>query len=473
MAFSSLSFIFIFLPLTIILYYLPFKGEKANKFRTILLIVLSLVFYAWGAIQYLPLLVIMTLANYIFLRIWLKYRLKYNNFWTKATYVLAIILNIAVLAWGKYFSDVLPLGLSFYLFKLLSANFDLRKAAKENSEAAEPLAYKEFLAEQDFSFRKYSLYITFFPELISGPISRFKNFTPQVDTARPSAAGLARGLSRFLPALFIKVLLADPVNALRTDLISDFSNLAAAEAWLASILYTIYIYLDFASYSAMAISVGEMLGYEIPENFNEPYTATSITDFWRRWHMSLSFWFRDYVYIPLGGNRKGKARQLLNLTIVWALTGIWHGNHLNFLLWGLFYAVILIFEKLFLLDAMKNWNKHLKRIITLIVTNFAWVLFAFSDKEQLFSFLGAMFGANGASNGEAIYVITGNVVLLVLAILASTPLLRKLREKLKTSKNYNTRPAFYLKLVIFAILFVFSVSYMLDQSFASFLYFQF
>lgn len=494
MAFNSIVFLYLFLPITLVLYYLLPDKLSNTKVKSIVLIVLSLIFYSWGDIKYLPLLLLATILNYLALEGWTWFRMTRGESLTaKILFGAIVVLNVALLASGKYFLKVMPLGISFYTFKMLSAIFDIRKSLLE-SEAErlenQGLVLERKDAELDsiyptyiwtsfkedikLNFTNLLLYISFFPELISGPISRFKNFVPSIDKAKKSWNNLYQGLLRFLPALFVKVLIVDEIGALRADLLLGLGdNLGVLEAWLAAIFYTIYIYLDFASYSAMAVGLSRTLGFDSPENFNNPYSAVSITDFWRRWHMSLSSWFRDYVYIPLGGNRKGLARQLLNITVVWALTGIWHGNQLNFLLWGLFYAVILIMEKMFLLKAMDRLPKLVRRIITLFIVNMGWVLFAFPNTKDLFSMLGSMFGTNGWSNGEGIYVLTGNIFLILIALLATSELFTKFLKNLRENESWNKPYVLVIRHIVTLILLIISTAYILDQSFASFLYFQF
>ena len=503
MASNSLILLFLFLPITLALYYVDIKSDWVKNYRAVLLIIMSFVFYTWGATKWMPLLLLSILLNYAFIQLWLQIALNNRekghglSGFSKLLFVVFVLANVVLLAYFKYFSNVLPLGISFFVFKILSAWFDIRKSLLEsaafrtdiiseecsigadnfdnaNSVADKLYNKKEFLQTINFNLRNYSLYISFFPELISGPISRYKNFTPQIAEAKPSLDRLESGLRRFLPALFVKVLIADSIGALRSYLLTGMSSgLGAAEAWLISIFYTIYIYLDFASYSAMAIGLGDSLGYDVPENFNSPYSAKTITDFWRRWHMSLSYWFRDYVYIPLGGNRKGLARQLLNISIVWALTGIWHGNYFNFFLWGLFYGGILIAEKMYLLKATEKWPKLIKHALTLIIVNFGWVLFAFPKTEELFSILKSMFGANSWTNGAALYTVTANLFLILVAIFCSSSLFIKFKDAWNKSKFVNSNIGIVLEFIIVVFLFIVTVAFILDQSFASFLYFQF
>ncbi len=452
MAFNTLLFLTLFMPLGLLLYHLPvWQIRSTARGRQLLLVLLGLLFYAWGEPRRILLLIGSVLVNYLLLMIWHRQKRA-----TNLLFALAVLLNIGVLIWGKYLAASLPLGLSFYTFKLLSAWFDIRRLRKDG---------KDHLP----SLPDFALYITFFPQVISGPIGRYEHFRRQLPVLRVSGEAFRAGLMRFLPALFIKVLLADPLFQIRDRLLTQPG---AAEAWLAALLYTFYIYLDFASYSSMAIGLGQMLGYETPENFLNPYQAINVADFWRRWHITLSSWFRDYVYIPLGGNRKGQGRQILNILIVWALTGIWHGNTLNFLLWGLYYALWLLLEKFFLNRRMERWPLRLRQLITFSIVNFGWVLFAFPDFAELGSFIGALFGQNGAGGALAGYLISGNWLLLLLAIYFCTTLPGKLKKLWRSKVGEGIVPL-VVETVFVAAFLILTLAFMLDQSFASFLYFNF
>lgn len=459
MAFSSLIFLLCFFPAAILLYFLPGRsGKRADTGRKLILLGLSLIFYAWGEPRRIALLAASAVLNFGLLRLWARCKGKTKRlvFWG------ALLIDLLLLVWGKYLADSLPLGLSFYTFRLLSAWFDCRREEPEREPGRE------------LSFLDFALYISFFPQLISGPIARFEDFMPQLRHPEAKLENLYEGLKRFLPGLFIKVLLADPIYALWQRLLaSDPSAPGAAEAWLASIFYSLYIYLDFSSYSDMAIGLGKMFGFNTKENFRQPYAAVSISGFWRRWHISLSSWFRDYVYIPLGGNRRGPARQVMNIMIVWLLTGIWHGSSLNFLFWGLYYALWLLLEKFVLSRFYERWPRVLRHLFTLAVVNFAWVLFAFPKKDELFAFIGAMFGANGPGNGRALYILLSHTAVILAALFFSTPLPEKIRELWKRSRCGSSPWTAAAAYVLTGLLLLLSLAFIVDQSFSSFLYFNF
>lgn len=450
MAFSTLVFLCFFLPLGLLLYYLPiWRGRHG---RQLLLLTLSLFFYAWGEPLRVMWLIGSIVLNYLLLCLWRRLN---PGKAASILFVLTITLNLAALGYGKYLAASLPLGLSFYTFKLLSTWFDLKRA---DTEPVPPLSF--------------ALYVSFFPQLISGPIGRYSYFTAQIPKAKASPASLVQGLARFLAGLFVKVLLADAVLAVRMSLL-DAPAPGLAEAWLAALLYSLYIYLDFSSYSDMAIGLAEMFGFRTEENFNQPYSAISVADFWRRWHISLSSWFRDYVYIPLGGNRKGLSRQILNIFIVWSLTGIWHGSSLNFLLWGLYYALWLLLEKLFLAKLTGTWPSSLKRGGTFLIVTFGWVLFAFPDSSDLLTYLGTLFGNGGWGGSSALYQLSSRFVILIAAVFFSSSGPRRLAETWRKHRLADRPAALALLTATYAALLVLTFAYLLDQSFASFLYFNF
>jgi alginate O-acetyltransferase complex protein AlgI len=448
MAFNTPIFLLLFFPLSLGLFYLLRLGSK--PVGKLYLIVISLFFYAWGEARFFWLLPGLLLLNY--LGLYLCSKLKPGP--AKGLRFFLIVLDLAALIWGKYGLDHLPLGLSFFVFRLISAVVD------------------QAGIEAPLSFLDYSLYIVFFPQLISGPIARYDSFTSALRTWKPQFSDVAPGLRRFIPGLFMKVLIADPLAQARLDLL-NYQARGVAEAWLIVLIYSLYLYLDFASYSHMAIGLSRMYGLPAPENFNLPYLARNITDFWRRWHMSLSSFFRDYVYIPLGGNRKGKGRQVLNILIVWALTGIWHGSTLNFLLWGLYYGILLLLEKFFLAKALNKLPVFLQRLLTFFLVSMGWVLFAFPKKTELFDFVAGLFGSAGAGGPYALYTLLNYGLVILLGLLISFGIGKKLQENYRKSKLSQKKPVQAVHLLLTAGLLVLCMAYIIDQSFASFLYFQF
>lgn len=474
MAFSSFVFLFLFFPLSVLLYYLPGRpGQALNIRRKVILLALSLIFYAWGEPKRIALLLLSLALNYLLLR------LQEKLFGKRAKILLAagVLLNLLVLIWGKYLAASLPLGLSFYTFKLLSAWFDRYKArrADETNGADGAGTAGSGGQTQGLSCLDFALYIAFFPQLISGPIARFADFLPQLTELKADLANLSSGLRRFLPGLFIKVLLADGIYGLWLRLAGPdaVAAPALAEAWLASFFYAFYIYLDFSSYSDMAIGLGTMFGFQTKENFRQPYRAVSITDFWRRWHISLSSWFRDYVYIPLGGNRKGKARQVLNILAVWLLTGIWHGSSLNFLFWGLYYAVWLLLEKFFLAKRAERWPEAGRRLLTFLIVNLGWVLFAFPKWGELKAFAAALCGQAGVTNGQAAYLLLSHSLLIVLAALFAADVPAQAAALWQKSRLAQSPAGEILHYAAYTVLLLISLAFIVDQSFSSFLYFNF
>ena len=369
MLFSSNTFLFFFLPITVITYYLCPKRLRNGQ-----LLIASLIFYGWGEPKFLPLMLVVILLNY-FCGIAAANRMERGRS-TMPVLWIAVALNLSILCFFKYrqffFGNLLPgialpLGISFYIFQAMGYTIDVIR--------------KEVPAQR--SFLTFGTYVTLFPQLVAGPIVRYRDIAEQLRDRRENATAFAQGLQRFTLGLSKKVLLANTFgsawNALR-------ESSGCVSGWLGLACYTLQIYFDFSGYSDMAIGLGNLFGFTFLENFNYPYVSQSITEFWRRWHISLSSWFKEYVYIPLGGNRKGKARQILNIMIVWLLTGLWHGASWNFVLWGGYYAVILIAEKLWLLNRVKRWPAGIRHAGTMLAVMVGWAIFYFEDLKQLTSF---------------------------------------------------------------------------------------
>ena len=482
MVFSSLVFLCVFFPLQMLVYYLA-KGIEA---RNTVLILFSLVFYAWGEPFYIVLLLFMAFADWAISQLIYRYR---GTGKSKAFLVLGCVIDLGLLAFFKYtmfllnethdwfgFPSVvpqiaLPIGISFYTFQLLSYMVDV---------------YRQEVPAQP-KFRRLLLYVSLFHQCIAGPIVRYQDVAEQILCRHVDSEDMRNGINRFVSGLAKKVLLANVCGqiASRTilsgalaDRASNMATLESASAlalWLGCFAYALQIYLDFSAYSDMAIGMGLMVGFRYKENFNYPYLANSITDFWRRWHMSLSSFFRDYVYIPLGGNRKGKARQALNLLIVWFLTGMWHGAGWNFILWGLYYFVFLALEK-FLIPGLQRLPALFAHLYTLVVVFFGWVLFYFTDFTQGIVVLKGLFGLNGNPliNLEGRTMVLNYVFFLAVAVLACTPLPRMLYHKITSSTN---GAAIALGTVLEYALpvagLVFSISYLVGDSYNPFLYLQF
>jgi alginate O-acetyltransferase complex protein AlgI len=385
----------------------------------------NLVFYAWGEPIYVLLMLATVVINYIAGILVGKY-LSVDRPKARLVVIVNCIVNLAILVFFKY-SDLflslfklpglglaLPIGISFYTFQNISYPIDL---------------YRGETAAQR-SFIKFGTYVSLFPQLIAGPIVRYKDIGAQLSNRRETTSSFVSGIRRFTVGLCKKVLLANNIGQL-WELSLNNPDISAAGAWLGIAAFSFQLYFDFSGYSDMAIGLGRMLGFEFLENFNYPYISKSITEFWRRWHISLGSWFRDYVYIPLGGNRKGFSRQLLNITIVWSLTGFWHGASWNFLLWGIYYALWLVIEKAVLLKLFEKLPALIRHVYTLVIVVFGWVLFAVEDFGSLTAYLSALFGSNGGVDGNALYYLRNYAAVIIICALASTPVAKVFGKRLE------------------------------------------
>ena len=466
MVFSSTIFLCVYLPLVLLGYYIcPKKG------RNLFLLIVSLVFYAWGEPKYVFLMIFSILVNYIFGRLMDKHR--ENKKRLKLMLVLSVVIDIGLLSVFKYTDFIitnvnaifganfdllniaLPIGISFYTFQAMSYTIDV---------------YRDDVRVQK-NLIDFGMYITMFPQLIAGPIVRYADVQDQLADRSVTTADFSEGVMRFVVGLGKKVLLANQMGAVWSDIYALGGDVSALMAWTGAIAYTFQIYFDFSGYSDMAIGLGRMFGFKFPENFRYPYQSVSITDFWRRWHITLSTWFKEYLYIPLGGNRRGLARQALNLLIVWSLTGFWHGAGWNFVMWGLYYFVILFIEKLFLLKALDKLPKFFRHVYALLLIIIGWVIFASDDVSVLLPYLGSMFGANGAIGGMDVYTLLTKAVLLIICCIASTELPKKLF--LSAAGAMNEKAAFTLKSVLTIALLALSMILLIGDSYNPFLYFRF
>jgi hypothetical protein len=466
MVFSSTIFLCVYLPLVLLGYYIcPKKG------RNLFLLIASLVFYAWGEPKYVFLMIFSILVNYIFGRLMDKHR--ENKKRLKLMLVLSVIIDLGLLSVFKYTDFIitnvnaifganfdllniaLPIGISFYTFQAMSYTIDV---------------YRNDVRVQK-NLIDFGMYITMFPQLIAGPIVRYADVQDQLADRSVTTVDFSEGVMRFVVGLGKKVLLANQMGAVWSEIYALGGDVSALMAWTGAIAYTFQIYFDFSGYSDMAIGLGRMFGFKFPENFRYPYQSVSITDFWRRWHITLSTWFKEYLYIPLGGNRRGLTRQALNLLIVWSLTGFWHGAGWNFVLWGLYYFVILFIEKLFLLKALDKLPKFFRHVYALLLIIIGWVIFASDDVSVLLPYLGSMFGANGAIGGMDVYTLLTKAALLVICCIASTELPKKLF--LSAAGAMNEKAAFTLKSVLTIALLALSMILLIGDSYNPFLYFRF
>ena len=468
MLFSSIVFLFTFLPAVMILYYL-----LPVRFRNVILLLASLVFYAWGEPVYLFLMLLSILFNY-FSGLDIARNLQDKRA-AKRSLVFNLIINLAVLGFFKYEGFVLdtlngilpvhisyhalplPIGISFYTFQILSYIIDV---------------YRGNVKVQT-NLPNFALYVTMFPQLIAGPIVQYADVDEQLASREISRTKFGEGSMYFIRGLAKKVLLANTSGMIFT-VVSGLAkdNIAVMTAWLGAFAYMFQIYFDFSGYSDMAIGLGKMFGFEFNMNFNYPYVSKSITEFWRRWHISLSSWFRDYVYIPLGGNRVSKIKHIRNLLIVWFLTGLWHGAAWNFVAWGLYYGVILIIEKYLLspvLDRLPDVVRHIYSIVLVVI---GWVLFFSSSFGQAADYIRVMFGAgaHGFADRESMYLLTSNLILWLILIFGSTPLVHFRYEHMLRSKKWNTT---IINSVVYAALFIVCIAYLVTETYNPFLYFRF
>ena len=474
MVFSSLLFLFRFLPAVLILYYIA-----PRKLRNVILLLFSLFFYAWGEPKYVFLMLFTITMDFFIGKGIDKAKKEGNQKKAKRFLMISILVDLSILGFFKYADFLigtvntltgagipllgipLPIGISFFTFQTMSYTIDVYKGSTEVQK----------------NWIKYGTYVSMFPQLIAGPIVQYKTIAEQMEHRKENTSDFSEGIHRFMIGLGKKVLIANNIGALWDAIaVLPVDGLTAGTAWLGALAYTFQIYFDFSGYSDMAIGLGAILGFHFPENFNYPYIAASVKDFWHRWHISLSTWFKEYVYIPLGGNRKGLPRQILNILIVWTLTGIWHGAGWNFLFWGLWFALFLILEKLFLGEILKNAPVVFGRVYTLAVVLISWVFFALEKPGEILAYLQAMFGLNGVGlvNSKALFFGNEYLVLLVIALIACLPLGNHLVHALRSSK---TGPAMALyrlgEKVIPAALLVLSIAYIVDASYNPFLYFRF
>ena len=468
MLFSSIVFLFTFLPAVVILYYL-----LPVRFRNVILLLASLVFYAWGEPVYLFLMLLSILFNY-FSGLDIARNLQDKRA-AKRSLVFNLIINLAVLGFFKYEGFVLdtlngilpvhisyhalplPIGISFYTFQILSYIIDV---------------YRGNVKVQT-NLPNFALYVTMFPQLIAGPIVQYADVDEQLASREVSRTKFGEGSMYFIRGLAKKVLLANTSGMIFTE-VSGLAkgNIAVMTAWLGAFAYMFQIYFDFSGYSDMAIGLGKMFGFEFNMNFNYPYVSKSITEFWRRWHISLSSWFRDYVYIPLGGNRVSKIKHIRNLLIVWFLTGLWHGAAWNFVAWGLYYGVILIIENYLLspvLDRLPDVVRHIYSIVLVVI---GWVLFFSSSFGQAADYIRVMFGAgaHGFADRESMYLLTSNLILWLILIFGSTPLVHFRYEHMLRTKKWNTT---IINSVVYVALFIVCIAYLVTETYNPFLYFRF
>ncbi len=470
MVFSSLLFLFRFLPIVLLCYFVA-----PRRFRNFILFIASLMFYAWGEPVYVVLLLASSVLDYSMGLLIGRFQKAGNAKKAKLCLLCSLCGNLLLLGVFKYADfligsfnyltglDVglleltLPIGISFYTFQTLSYTIDV---------------YRGEVAPQR-NFITFGAYVSLFPQLIAGPIVRYQTVEQELSGRQENFDDFSSGVVRFVNGLAKKVLIANNVGAIFSEIAAmSGSELSTMTAWLGVVAFTLQIYFDFSGYSDMAIGLGKMFGFHFLENFDYPYESKSITEFWRRWHISLGTWFREYVYIPLGGNRKGVKRQIINIAIVWFLTGLWHGASWNFVLWGVYYGVLLIVEKAFLLKRLEKLPAVVSRIYTMVLVVIGWVFFSYADVAHGQEFLMALLGQaeNGFMDSQFIYIFMGNLVLLVIAIIGSTSLPKRLAGKIMNNRKVVSEIATGVFVLLCMLL---SIAFLVSDSYNPFLYFRF
>lgn len=468
MVFSSLIFIFIFLPLVLVSYYIA-----PRRLRNTVILLASLLFYAWGEPTYIILIIISILINYLgalLIRVHIK-----NKDKSKFIFITLLLIDISILFFFKYYgfaieclgsiigldlkvkSISLPLGISFYTFQQISyiADIYMQKVKPERN------------------LIDFATYITMFPQLIAGPIVKYEDIHKQLANRKESINKFGEGVQRFIIGLGKKVILANNIGLIWTQVKEvNLNDLSIVLSWIGIIAFTLQIYFDFSGYSDMAIGLAKMFGFDFLENFDYPYISKSITEFWRRWHMSLGGWFREYIYIPLGGNKKGTLIQVRNLFIVWFTTGLWHGASTNFVVWGLYFGVILFIEKIYLKDLLKKIPSIFSHIYTLIIVMIGWVIFDMNTLTDSGHYIKIMFGFgnNIFIDNLAKYILTNNFIILLIGLICSTKLIKIYMNKIKSTFREND---VFLITAINLLILIISTAYLVGTSYNPFLYFRF
>ncbi len=470
MVFSSVVFLFRYLPLVLLLYFAVPKSIK-----NFILFIVSLLFYAWGEPVYVVLMLFSTVVDYTHGLLVDKYKKTGRMGAAKAALISSVVINLALLGFFKYagfivdnvnalfgmsipFKGVaLPIGISFYTFQTMSYTIDIYRGA----------------AKPQKNIISFGAYVALFPQLIAGPIVQYKTIAEQLENPIINDDMFSSGIMRFVTGLGKKVLLANTAGEIFSTLTaSGLGSLSALGAWVAIIAYTFQIYFDFSGYSDMAIGLGRIFGFQFLENFNYPYMSKSVTEFWRRWHISLGSWFRDYVYIPLGGNRTTKLGHVRNILIVWLLTGVWHGANWNFIFWGLYYGILLLIEKFFLARYLKRAPSIVAHIYTLAIVVFGWVFFVFETPAEISAFFAAMFGANGLWDHTSLYTLANNIILLAILTLASTDMPARLAKRCFATGEHPVL-ATVGRVAYIAVFFIISTAFLVNSTYNPFLYFRF
>lgn len=464
MVFSSITFMYYFLPIVLLIYFV-----SPNKIKNLILLISSMLFYFYGEPTYIWVLILSCIVNYLSALLISKYRKQ-----SKLILIITVIIDLGLLMYFKYtnfFIDnintlfstninaikvIMPIGISFFTFQTLSYVIDVYTKKVE--------ANKNFIT--------FASYVSLFPQLIAGPIVRYSDVEKELKDRTHSYDLFAHGVRRFTIGLGKKVLIANVMGEM-VNVLGNMNNASVLGYILIAIGFTLQIYFDFSGYSDMAIGLGKMLGFNFLENFNYPFIANSITDFWRRWHISLSSFLKDYVYIPLGGNRVGALKQIRNIFVVWFLTGFWHGAAWNFIIWGLYFGIILVIEKKFLLEFLKK-HKVISHIYTMFLVIISFVIFNANSFTEVTLFMKNMFGFNNLPfmNQETIYYLKSYLTMIILAGIASTPLCKNICLKLKENKKMEKIMGL-LEIVFVFIVLTIVTAFLIDSSFNPFLYFRF
>lgn len=479
MVFSSLTFMFVFLPIVLLLYYIVPK-----KLKNLFIFISGLIFYAWGEPIYVVVMIISTMIDYFAGLIMDRFEGK--KIPRRICLIVSVVMNLSLLGVFKYSGfiaeninalighnlininnmhffgiewlpmNMLPIGISFFTFQSMSYTIDLYLGNVKVQK--NPISFAAF--------------VTLFPQIVAGPIVRYDDIAAELDNRTVNLDCIYDGIIRFITGVGKKVLIANNIGLLWTTVKGmEIGQVSVLTAWLGIIAFTMQIYFDFSGYSDMAIGLGKMMGFTFPENFNYPYQSKSISEFWRRWHITLGSWFKSYVYFPLGGSRKGMKRTVFNLAVVWLLTGIWHGASWNFILWGVLYGVLIIAEKLFLGKILDKAPEFFSWLYTILLVMLGWVIFDTADIPTAFGYMGAMFGSSGMLyDNQGLYYLMNYGLIMVISIIGCTNLIKKivdkLKEKLPIFINYST------PLIKTAIL-VLSTAYLADATYNPFLYFNF
>ena len=461
MVFSSITFLFYFLPIVLGMYYIV-----PNKAKNLVLLIASLFFYFYGEPTYVVIMVLSIIITYIFGLLMDKYSDSKKTFLT-----LSIICNVGILVYFKYFNFLmdninmfiggkidfiyvaLPIGISFYTFQLISYIIDVYRGN----------------AKVQKSLLKLATYIALFPQLIAGPIVRYSTIEEQLENREHNFSKFSTGVRRFVIGLGKKVLIANVLGELANTFLNS-NDTSTLFYWLYGISNMLQIYFDFSGYSDMAIGLGKMFGFEFLENFDYPYTSTSITEFWRRWHISLGTWFRDYIYFPMGGNRVSKVKWFRNILVVWLLTGLWHGANWNFIIWGLYFGILLVIEKFLFKKFLEKSPKILSRFYVLLIVMISFIIFSGNSTTQIFKNLGGLIGINTSAFAslESIYYLKSFFVVLLIGIIGATKLPTNIANNIKIQKLRNVLEPIFLLVIL-----VLSTSYIIDSTFNPFLYFRF